>query len=107
MELAVKDKKENRAMGRQELLCEVSFDKAMPSRKQLREAICAATGCSPELLVIVSATGGFGTQKAAIRAHAYQDKAALGVAGRHLLVRDGMAEKKKKEGKKAAAPAKK
>ncbi len=106
MELAVKDKKENRAMGRQELICEVSFDKAMPSRKQFREAICAATGCAPELLVIVSAAGAFGTQKATVRAHAYKDKQAMGVAGRHLLVRDGLAEKAKKEAKKAA-PAKK
>ncbi len=106
MELVVKGKTENRAMGRQELLCEASFDKATPSRKQLREAICAATGCAPELLVIVSATGGFGTQKAIVRAHAYKDKQALGVAGNHLLVRDGLAEKQKKEAKKAA-PAKK
>lgn len=106
MELVVKGKTENRTMGRQELLCEVSFDKATPSRKQLREAICAAAGCAPELLVIVSAEGAFGTQKATIRAHAYRDKKAMGVAGRHLLVRDGLEEKKKKEAKKAA-PAKK
>ena len=106
MEFAVKDKKENKALGRQELSCEVKFEKATPSRKQLREALCAATGVAPELLVIVSARGSFGTNNATVIAHAYKNKEAMAVEGRHLLVRDGLAEKKKKAAK-AKAPAKK
>jgi ribosomal protein S24E len=106
MELAVKDKKENKALQRDELTCEVGFEKAMPSRKQLREAICAATGVPAELLVIVSAKGAFGNTKAVVLAHAYKDKKAMGIERRHLLVRDGLMEKAKKAEKKAA-PAKK
>jgi len=106
MELAVKNKKENRALQRDELLCEVGFEKAMPSRKQLREAICAATGAPAELLVIVSAKGAFGTNKAIVIAHSYKDKKAMGIERKHLLVRDGLAEKAKKAAKKSA-PAKK
>ncbi len=106
MELSIKEKKENRLLSRQEISCEVSFDKATPSRKQLREAICAATGVPPELLVIVSAKGKFGQNKAEVIAHAYSNKEGLSAERRYLLVRDSLAEKKKKEAKKSA-PAKK
>ncbi len=105
MELTTKEKKENAALNRTEMSFDISFDKAMPGRKQAREAICAATGVAPELLVIVSMQGGFGTNRAVVLAHAYKDKSALSMAGKHLLVRDGMAEKEKKAAK--AAPAKK
>ena len=106
MDLIVKDKNENKALGRTEITCEVSFEAAMPSRKQLREAICAATGAAPELLVIVSAKGHFGTSKAIVRAHAYKDANAMKVERKYLLVRDGLAEKEKKQTA-AKAPAKK
>ncbi len=107
MELTVKNKKENKALARDELACELSFEKAMPSRKQIREAICAATGAIPELLVVVSAKGAYGTNKAEVIAHAYKDKAKMSAERHYLLVRDGLAEKKKKAPKKKAAPAKK
>ncbi|MFA6908208.1 MAG: hypothetical protein WC263_05270 [Candidatus Micrarchaeia archaeon] len=103
MQVNVKDKKENRSLSRQEITCEISFDKAKPSRKELREAICTATGISPELLVIVSSTGGFGQRSGIVLAHAYSSKEALAVEKKHLLVRDGMMEKKKKADKKSAA----
>ena len=107
MEIIIKNKKENKALARDELTCEVSFDKAMPSRKQMREALCAATGVAPELLVIVKAKGAYGTNKATVSVHTYKDKAKMSAERFYLLVRDGLAEKKKKEPKKKAAPAKK
>jgi ribosomal protein S24E len=107
MELLIKNREENKPMGRTALTCEVTFDKAMPSRKELRDAICAAMGADPSLLVIISAKGSFGANKATVIAHVYKDKPAMAVVRRHLLVRDGLAEKKKKEPKKKAAPAKK
>jgi len=103
MQVNITDKKENRSLSRQELTCEISFDKAKPSRKDLREAIATATGIAPELLVIVSSKGGFGQRSGTVLVHAYAGKEALGVEKRHLLVRDGMMEKKKKADKKAAA----
>jgi len=106
MELLIKDKKENHSLLRQEISCELSYEKAMPPRKQIREAICAATGADPALLVVVSAKGAFGTNKAVVLARIYKSKEALGVEGRHLLIRDGLAEKKAKA-KKAAAIVKK
>ncbi len=106
MDLTVKDKYENKAMGRTELSCEMSFDKAMPSRKEIRQALCAAAGVAPELLVIVSAKGHFGTNKAVVLAHAYRDKQAMAVEKKHLLVRDGLAEKEKKQAAAKAPPKK-
>lgn len=106
MELTVKNKLENKALSRDEIFCEVTFDKAMPSRKQIREALCAATGAIPELLVIVSAKGAYGTNKAIVEAHAYKDKAKMSAERHYLLVRDGLAEKKKKAPKQKAPPKK-
>jgi len=103
MQVNVKDKKENKSLSRQEITCEISFEKAKPSRKELREAICTATGIAPELLVIVSSKGGFGERSGIVLVHAYANKEGLAVEKKHLLVRDGMMEKKKKADKKAAA----
>ena len=102
MQVNVKDKKENKSLSRQEITCEISFEKAKPSRKDLRDAICTATGIAPELLVIVSSTGGFGQRSGTVLVHAYASKEALSVEKKHLLVRDGMMEKKKKAAKTVA-----
>jgi len=102
MQVNIKDKKENKSLGRQEITCDISFEKAKPSRKDLREAICTAIGISPELLVIVSSKGGFGQRSGTVLVHAYANKEALAVEKKHLLVRDGMMEKKKKAAKTVA-----
>jgi ribosomal protein S24E len=103
MQVTVKNKSENKSLKRQEITCEISFEKAMPSRKDLREAICTATGISPDLLVIVSSKGGFGTKSGIVLAHAYESKEGLAVEKKHLLVRDGMMEKPKKAAKSVKA----
>jgi ribosomal protein S24E len=105
MELSITDKKENKSLARTEITAGISFDKAVPSRKEIREALCAAAGIAPELLTIVSVRGSFGTQKAIVTAHAYASKEAASVERKYLLIRDGLAQKeeKKKEGKKAPA----
>jgi ribosomal protein S24E len=107
MDLAVKNKQENKSLGRTTLTCAVSYDKAMPSRKEMREAICAAVGADAPQLVIVSAKGSFGANEAIVIAHLYKDKAAMAVANKHLLVRDGLLEKVKKAAAAKKAPAKK
>ncbi|MCX8194691.1 MAG: hypothetical protein N3G22_01105 [Candidatus Micrarchaeota archaeon] len=96
MEVIVKERRENPALSRTELACEVSFEKSVPSRKQLREAICAATGFPPEAFVIISVKGEFGTHSAFVRAHAYKNKEAMKIERKYLLVRDGLIEKQAK-----------
>jgi ribosomal protein S24E len=54
------------------------------------------------LLVIVSSKGGFGERSGTVLVHAYVNKEALAVEKKHLLVRDGMMEKKKKAAKTVA-----
>jgi ribosomal protein S24E len=107
MELLVKSRQENKALSRTEMVCEASFDKAVPSRKELREAICAAAGTDPALLVVVSVEAGFGSKRAVVAAHAYKSKEALAVERKHLLVRDGLAQKEGKKKGEKTAPAKK
>ena len=107
MELAITDKKENKSLARTELTAGISFDKAVPSRKEIREALCAATGVAPEQLVIISVNGNFGTQKATVLAHTYSSKEAAAIEGKHLLIRDGLAKKEEKKKKEKKAPAKK
>jgi len=103
MDIEIRERKENKPLGRQELLCSLAFEKEVPSRKAVREALCAALGVAPELLVVEWIRGGFGTRGAEARAHIYKEKAGAAAAARHLLVRDGLAQKKKKEEKKAPA----
>ena len=107
MELSIKNKEENKLLKMQTLTCEVSFEKAIPSRKQIRDAICAATGVDPPLLVVSSIKGQFGAQKAIVVAHAYANKESLAVEKKHLLVRDGLIQKEAKKKKAAKAPQKK
>jgi len=106
MELAVKEKKENKALKRTVLRCEVSFEKAVPSRKEIRDAIISATGADASLLAIVSVKGNFGTRSAEVIAHLYADKKAFLLEKKHFLIRDGLATKAPKKAK-AAAPKKK
>jgi len=107
MELSIKNKRESKALGRTEVSCELSYEKAMPSRKEVREALCAAVGADPQLTVIESIRGGFGTNRAVALAHVYKDKKAMAVERHYLLVRDSLAEKKKKQAAAKAAHAKK
>ena len=102
MQVNIKDKKENKSLSRQEITCGISFEKAKPSRKDIREAICTATGIAPELMVIVSSMGSFGERSGTVLVHAYASKEALAVEKKHLLVRDGLMEKKKKAAKTVA-----
>ena len=107
MELSITNKKENKALGRTEITAAISFDKAMPSRKEIREALCAATGAPAEQLVIISANGSFGTQKGTVLAHSYSSKDGMKLEKKYLLIRDGLAQKDAKKAPEKKAPAKK
>ncbi|VVB58721.1 30S ribosomal protein S24e [Candidatus Anstonella stagnisolia] len=107
MDIEIKGKKENKIIGRQELSCTVGFEKEIPSRKSVRDALCAALGVAPELLIVKSIKGKYGTKNANIIAHVYKDKAGASIESRYLLVRDGLAQKAEKKKAEKKAPAKK
>ena len=102
MEFTITEKKENKALGRQELECSFSYEGAMPSRKEIRSAACAATGASPELVVVVSVKGSFGSRKADVKLRIYSNKDSMKAEREYLLARDGLVEKKAGTGKPAA-----
>lgn len=87
--------KENRILGRREIAADVSFEKSTPPRKEIKDFLCGKIGANPESAVISNISSKFGSRSAVVILHVYADKkAALATEPRHILVRDGMAEKK-------------
>lgn len=107
MDIEIREKSENKLLARQQIKCGVSFEKQLPSRKEVRDALCTAMGVSADVLVIQSIKGKFGTKSATVLAHIYKDKEAANAASLHLRVRDGLAQKKEKKKAEKKAPAKK
>ncbi|MDD5337199.1 MAG: 30S ribosomal protein S24e [Candidatus ainarchaeum sp.] len=109
MDAKIISNKENGIIGRKEIHMEVSFEKNTPNRKELKQFLCSKVGANPDTAVLRSVETNFGIRALKALLHVYQSKeAALATEPRHILARDGMAEKKKKkEKKKAAPPAKK
>lgn len=110
MDVEVLSKKENKLLGRTEIECAVRFDGTMPNRKEIKEAVCTKLGFNPENSAIRKIDVRFALKKVKVFVHAYPSKDGLmKTEPLYILVREGLAEKKKKEkkAKKAAAPAKK
>ncbi len=109
MDAKIKGTKQNDVLGRKEVTVTISFDKGTPNRKEIKELVAGKLGANPDGMVLREVTSKFGTRSVDALLHGYPSKeAALKTEPRHILVRDGMAEKKpKKEKKKAAPPQKK
>ncbi len=103
MEIEIREKAENAALGRTEISFLVKYESAVPSRKEVREKLISALSCDPKLLVIARIQPSFGSRTARAEARLYNSEKALLAEKKHLLVRDGLREKEKK-GEKAAAP---
>lgn len=104
-------KKENKFLERVEIKATIFYESATPSRKEIKEAICTKNGLNPENAVLRELKTTFGAKKAEALVHAYENKEKMmKTEPLYVLVREGLAEKKKKEkkkGKSGAAPAKK
>ena len=106
MEMSIDSKTENKLFGRTEVSFSATYDGATPARKAIKDEISKLVGANAERIVIARISTTYGTHACHGSAYVYSSKDALNLASPHLLVRDGMAEKKKKEPKKKA-PAKK
>ena len=105
MDATIINNVENKALGRREIEFDVSFEKSTPGRKDLKELLCSKIGANPDTAVLRSVTSRFGTRSVGAVLHVYGTKEAVrATEPRHILVRDGMAEKKPKKAKKKAAP---
>ncbi len=108
MDIDIISKKENKLLGRIEIGAAVSYEGVMPSRKEIKEAVCTKLGFNPENAAIRQIDTKFALKKAGVLVHAYQSKdKMMRTEPQHILVREGVAERKKKEKKKAAPAAKK
>ena len=107
MNISIDNKTSNALLSRTDVSFSLTYEGAVPSRKQVREALSMALSVGAERLVIVRMTSAFGMHQVKGIAHLYPTpEAALKGEKTHLLVRDGLkakAEKKKKESKKAPA----
>lgn len=103
MEMSIDSKIENKLYGRTEVSFSAAYDGATPSRKDLKEEISKLVGANAERIVVAKVSTTYGTHKCNGSAYVYSSKDALNLASHYLLVRDGMAEKKKKEPKKKVA----
>lgn len=109
MTIEINSQTENKLLERKEISATVKYKGSTPNRKDIRSLLGGKIGANPELVVLKKVTNEFGIEEIKIRAHVY-DKAESMKKNEayHLLVRDGLAQKKekKKKEKKATTPKK-
>lgn len=108
MNISIDSRTGNALMGRTDVAFSLTFDNAIPSRKEVREGLSMALSTPAERIVVVRMNNSFGTHRVAGIAHIYPTPdAALKIEKNHLLVRDGLKAKEAKKAKEKKAPAKK
>lgn len=98
MEVEIVSRKENRFLGRTELKAVVRHNGLpTPKRSEVREALGKALGSGGQVIIDSMHTG-FGRNETAVYAKVYSEgKAAMRMEREHVLVRNGLAQKKKAE----------
>lgn len=104
MNIEIVSKQPNALFGRSDVDFGVSYDAAVPSRKEVRSALSAALSIGEDRIVLVRLSTSSGVRSAKGLAHVYAKAEDALKDSKHLLIRDGLAQK---DAKKAAAPAKK
>jgi len=106
MEVQVLSNKENKFLRRNEIRAVVRHAGSQtPKRAEVREALAKALSVPKELLVIDSMHSLYGRNETTVYAKRYIDKEALKIEREHILVRNGLAEKKEAQPKAAKKPA--
>lgn len=77
MKAEIKQRKENPALQREEVLLEILDISSTPSRKEVRAKIAALTGKDEELVVVGNISQNFGSKSAEAKANVYKNKEAL------------------------------
>ena len=97
MELNIKEKKENKAMTRQEIKFEVSYLEAPPKRMQVRDELAKQLKAKPETVIVQRIRNVFGMRKSAGSANIYSDfKNVLKFELKYKLKRMGILDKEGK-----------
>ncbi len=71
------EKKENTALGREELTAQVFFSEATPSRSDVIKAVAATTKSKENLVVVRKLQGNYGGGSATLTAHIYKERETL------------------------------
>ncbi len=107
MNIAIQSKKARPLLGCQEVSFELAFDAGVPSRKEVRSALCAALSVPSERLLIVRMAGSSGVHTAQGIARVYETTDLIQKGQKHLRIRDGLeAKEEKKAAPKATSKAK-
>ncbi len=87
----------NNLMDRTEYIFEVFYDKATPTRNEIRQLIVEKTGVSPDLLVVQKISQHTGKKSAKVRAHVYSTKTQMEkIEPRYILKRNGLIKEEEK-----------
>jgi ribosomal protein S24E len=106
MELKITERQEQPLLSREYIEAEIEFKGAIPSRKQIMEALAQEASISQDSLAVIKIDSIFGDGKIWITAYSYKSKEVLeSVESKRKLVRTALREDLKKAPA-AAAPAK-
>lgn len=107
LNLRIESKQPNPLLARTDVRFALSFDGGVPARKEVRSALATALSVPSERVVLIRLSGSSGLRACDGLAHVYETPEAALRERRHLLVRDGLAQKAgKKEAPKKATKAK-
>jgi len=102
MDLRIKSKNEETLLPRTIIKAEVSYDKAVPSNKEIKSKLAAQLSAKEDLIVIRKIVPEFGTKKADLTAFLYKDEKALNKTElKHIIKKSGLLKEEKKEGAEA------
>lgn len=102
MEIKMDSDKMNKLLGRREILLDITYEGATPSRNDIKSESAKKFGLKEENVVIVSIDQLYGTGRSKALIHEYTDAASKETAQKYMINRPN----KKKEGAAPKAQAK-
>ncbi len=102
MELKITSQKEQNLLSRKEILADLSFDAAVPSRNELKKEIALKIGIPENLIIIRKIENDYGYKKAKVLAYAYEKEEDLKRIESRAALEKGMPKQKKAAAKSGA-----
>ncbi len=97
MNITIIDKKENPVLSRTEIVANIIFDKATPSRKEIQKSIAKEAKGDEKLTIIKNIKTQFGDSKAVVSALIYASEDVMNKLERKNLIEKHVGHEPKKE----------
>jgi len=97
MNITITNKKENPVLSRTEIVANIIFDKATPSRKEIQKAVAKELKGNEKLTIIKTIKTLFGNSKAVVSASIYDSEDVMNKIERKNLVEKHEGHEPKKE----------